>query len=105
MKVKAKTEQSGNNKVTHSASLTDLTTCFSLVILMGLSTIGTFTAYKIIPQNLNNYPNYLYTYSSQLLVPNLVSFVVMMFYFVRNNHIRISIVREIKEMFRLRFGL
>ena len=77
--------------------LTDLSSSFFIIILMALGTSGIAYAYRSTPENLNKYPNYLYTYMAQLLLPNLVSFLGTSLYFVKNENLRVFIFREIRE--------
>jgi hypothetical protein len=64
---------------------------------MASTTVSHVTSYNIIPKNINIYPNYLSTYLSQLVVPNVVITLIFLSYFVRNKALRINTIRALKE--------
>ena len=80
-------------------SLSDFRTSFLIICFVGLGTISLASTYNRNPSNVNRYPLYIITYASQLLIPNLVSFMMMFLYLVKNKPLRTCIFREIKLYF------
>ena len=77
-------------------SLSDFRTSFLIVCFVGLGSLSLASTYSGVPSNINKSPFYIITYASQLLIPNLVSFMMMFLYFVKNKPLRSCIFRETK---------
>ena len=94
----------GKNKVEKKSLkqhlLTDLSSSIAIVIMLALSTSGIASAYKVIPENMNKYPNYLFIYGIQIVVPSLGSFFCMSLYFGKNRQLRLFFLRGIRESLR-----
>ena len=77
--------------------MTDLTTGLTLVFFLTVAITPLFVQYSIIPANLNKYPNYLYVPGFQIVFPKVFAFIVLVTYFARNNLLRTTISRQLKE--------
>ena len=80
-----------------SLNMTDLTTGLTLVFFLTVAITPLFVQYSIIPANLNKYPNYLYVPGFQIVFPKVFAFIVLVTYFARNNLLRTTISRQLKE--------
>ena len=72
--------------------------------LTGLLIMTTFVFFGIKlnqmkPTQLNEYPNYLYIYFIQLIVPNLLGFIIVGLFYSRNSTMRSSVMAELKNGF------
>lgn len=69
---------------------------FTLVTFMSAWFL-TFQINRTSPEDLNRFPNYLFLYFYQLVIPNVVGTVVLGFYFFQNEKLRHAFLNGLKS--------
>jgi hypothetical protein len=54
---------------------------------------------KMLPMEVNEYPNYIYVYFFQLISPPLIGFSILGLFYARNKSLRESLFNEMKQYF------
>ena len=84
-------------------SLTDLTTSFCIIAILLLSMLPSNLVNEMDPVETGTFPNYIYVYFLHLLMPVLMAGLVILIYYLRNQHLRKTISVEIHDFVALLF--
>jgi len=78
--------------------MTDLTTSFSFVGIFLLSMLPANLVNEMDPVETSSFPNYLYIYFMQFVVPVLMAVLVILLYFSRNEQLRKTTYNEFCDL-------
>ena len=78
--------------------MTDLTTSFSFVGMFLLSMLPANLVNEMDPVETSSFPNYLYIYFMQFVVPVLMAVLVILLYFSRNEQLRKTTYNEFCDL-------
>ena len=84
-------------------SLTNLTISFCLIAVFLLIMLPSNLVNEMDPVETSKFPNYLYVYFLHLMVPILMAGLVILLYYVRNQHLRKTISTEIRDLMARHF--
>ena len=90
-------------EVINKSSITSFTTNLAGLLIISLSTFIGIKFSELKPQEMNEYPNYLYVYFIHLILPNLAGVVFVALFYSKNSPMRESILSELKSGFECLF--
>ena len=79
------------------SSIPSFTTNLTGLLIMSMFLFVGLKFNKIKPHQLIEYPNYLYVYFIQLILPNFVGFIFVYLFYSKNSAMRESIISELKN--------
>jgi hypothetical protein len=80
-------------------SMSSFSTNFTGVLIMSTFVFFGLKLNRMNPTQLNEYPNYFYVYFSQLILPNLVGFIVIGIFYSKNTTMRATFFSELNNGF------
>ena len=90
-------------EVINKSSITSFTTNLAGLFIISFSLFIGFKFNELKPQEMNEYPNYLFVYFIHLILPNLAGVVFAVLFYSKNSSMRKSIVSELKSGFECIF--